>query len=134
MAIVGFNLNKLSIERHNPIEGNVNVKTNLKINEVKEEKVLLELSKEKTTLQFDFEFSINYEPNIATIHFAGNVIDVEDEKEAKKILKEWKDKKLDEDLRLKISNMIWVKCNIKAFALEEELGLPVHIPLPRLTK
>ena len=43
-------------------------------------------------------------------------------------------KKIVEELRLKVSNMIWVRCNIKAFLLEEEIGLPVHIPLPRLSK
>ena len=134
MAIIGFNLNKISIERKEPIKGQINIKTNLKITEIKDEKGIPEISKDKTALKFDFEFDINYEPKIANIHFAGHVLDLENADDAKNILKEWKDKKLSEDLRLKISNMIWVKCNIKAFLLEEEIGLPVHIPLPRLTK
>jgi len=134
MAIIGFNLKKISIERKQPIKGQVNVKTNLRIAEIEEEKTVVEIAPGKTPLRFDFEFAINYEPKIAVVHFVGHVLDLEEDKEAKKILKEWKDKKIDEDLRLRISNMIWVKCNIKAFLLEEEIGLPVHIPLPRLTK
>lgn len=134
MPIVGFNLHKISIERKEPITGQVNIKTNLKISDIKEEKTIAELGKENVALKFEFGFDILYEPKIAAIHFSGHVLDMESEKQAKEILKSWKDKKIDEDLRLRISNMIWVKCNIKAFLLEEEIGLPVHIPLPRLTK
>jgi len=35
-------------------------------------------------------------------------------------------------LYIKISNFIIKKASIKAFELEEELGLPIHIKLPTL--
>ncbi len=133
MTIIGFNLRKISVEKKETIKGQVNVKTNLKITDIKEEKAIAEISKDRTALKFDFEFGINYEPKIATINFLGHVLSIEEEKKAKKILSEWKDKKIEVDLRTKVTNMIWIKCNIKAFLLEEEIGLPIHIPLPRLT-
>lgn len=133
MTIIGFNLKKISVEKKETIKGQVNVKTNLKIIDIKEEKAIAEISKDRTALKFDFEFDINYEPKIATINFLGHVLSIEEEKKAKKILSEWKDKKIEVDLRTKVTNMIWIKCNIKAFLLEEEIGLPIHIPLPRLT-
>lgn len=134
MAVVGFNLQKISIERKKSLKGQVNIKTNLRFTDIKEDRVLPEISKDKTMLRFEFEFTINYEPEIASVFFSGYVLDIESEEEAKNILKEWKNKKIKDDLRLRISNVIWAKCNIKAFLLEEEIGLPIHIPLPRLTK
>lgn len=134
MTIIGFNIRKMGIERKNNIKGPVNVKTDLKISDIKEEQDIPDIAKDKKTLKFEFDFSINYEPKVATINFSGHVLNVESESDAKKILSEWKNKKIGEDLRLKISQMIWVKCNVKAFLLEEEIGLPIHIPLPRLGK
>lgn len=134
MALVGFNLGKISVEKKNPISGQVNIKTNLRISDISEEKSKMDLGKDSIILRFDFEFSIEYEPKVATIKFEGHVLDLIEEKEGKNILKEWKTKKIDEDLRLRVSNVIWTKCNVKAFLLEEEIGLPIHIPLPRLTK
>lgn len=134
MAIVGFNLEKISVERKAPIKGQVNIKTDLKIIDIKEEKNIPEFAKNNLALKFEFEFDIKYEPKFAIIHFAGHVLYVEGEEGVKKILSEWKNKKIEEELRLRISQMIWVKCNVKAFLLEEEIGLPIHIPLPRLTK
>ncbi len=134
MALVGFNLTKISVEKKNPISGQVNIKTNLRISDITEEKSKVELGKENTILRFDFEFTIEYEPKVASIKFEGHILELQEDKEAKIILKEWKTKTIDEDLRLRVSNVIWTKCNVKAFLLEEEIGLPIHIPLPRLTK
>lgn len=133
MTLIGFNLQKISIERKKPIKGEVNIKTNLKITDIIEEQAIPEISKERKAIKFEFDFIIKYEPDIAEIRFAGHVLDMEDEKTARKILDEWKDKKINEELRLSVSNMVWIKCNIKAFLLEEEIGLPIHIPLPKLT-
>ncbi len=134
MTLVGFNLTKITVEKKNPIAGQVNIKTNLRISDISEEKARVDLGKDSTLLKFDFEFTIDYEPKVAVIKFEGHVLELQEEKEAKSILKEWKSKNIDEDLRLRVSNVIWTKCNVKAFVLEEEIGLPIHIPLPRLTK
>ena len=39
-------------------------------------------------------------------------------------------KKLEDDVRLKAYNMIFHKCNIKAFELEDEFNLPLHLKMP----
>ena len=134
MAILGFSLNKMSIEKKKPAEGAVNIKTNVKFVGIKEVKDIAEIAKDRTALNFEFEFSIKYEPGVAEVSFAGFVLNIEKKEDAEKILKDWKNKKIDTDLRLKLTNTIWVKCNIKAFFLEEEIGLPIHIPLPRIGK
>ena len=53
--------------------------------------------------------------------------------ELKQFLDSWKDKKIPEHLRTSLFNFIMNKCNIKALFLEDELGLPLHIPMPKLT-
>ncbi|GAG20549.1 unnamed protein product, partial [marine sediment metagenome] len=53
---------------------------------------------------------------------------------AKDILKEWNDKKMSEDFRITLFNIILRKSNLKAIQLEDEMNLPIHIQLPSLKK
>jgi hypothetical protein len=43
----------------------------------------------------------------------------------------WKKKEMPNAMRLPIFNFILRKCTAKALTLQDELGLPTHIPLPR---
>jgi hypothetical protein len=52
--------------------------------------------------------------------------------ELKDILKKWKGKKLADETRIPLFNTILTKCNLKSLQLEEEFGLPTHIPMPRV--
>jgi len=36
-------------------------------------------------------------------------------------------------MRVPLFNFIMNKCNIKALYLEDEMGLPLHIPLPKIS-
>ena len=46
---------------------------------------------------------------------------------------EWKkSKKLKSDIKLRVYNTIFHKCNIKAFELEEDFNLPLHLRLPMI--
>lgn len=129
--IVGFNLSKISIEREKEIKGKIEIKSNLNITDVKKEN--LEISKENDILAFGFNFTINYEPKIAEIVFQGDILSMVSPAESREILKKWKKKEISDSIRLLIFNVILAKCNIKALQLEEELNLPTHIPLPKLS-
>lgn len=129
--IIGFNLKKISISREDEIKGKGQVKYDINVKDIKKEK--LEISKDKDVLSFDFAFVIKYEPNIANIEFGGNVLLLVEPKESKDILKEWKKKKISDNYRLMIFNLILIKCSIKALELEDDLNLPYHIPVPKLT-
>ena len=131
MPIIGFQLEKVSIERHNLIKGKVNVKTDMNFTKISEQ-TIKDLSKENRALKFDFDFTIKYNPDIATMEFKGHVLWLDKPEKAKQILEDWKTKKIEEELNWGIRNLIWTKCNIKAFVLEEEIGLPLHLPLPKL--
>lgn len=135
MVVIGFNLKKLSVERKGIIRGELKVNTKMNLLDVKKEEIKLTAGKD--VLNFDFEFIINYNSvadhigNVADIIFDGNVLYLTDPKDTKKILEDWKKKELQEDIKLKVLNTILVKCNLKALVLEDEFGLPPHLPLPK---
>mgnify|MGYP001608513762 CR=1 FL=1 len=52
--------------------------------------------------------------------------------ESKEFLKSWKNKEVPKDKVLPLYNFILKKCSIKALQLEEDLGLPLHVPFPQV--
>ena len=127
--IISLSFNKISMERGKKPQGKLSIKTNININDIKKEKTI---TKNKDILGFDFTFDIFYEPKFANLSFWGNVLMLVDSEESKQILKEWKNKKISENIKNLLFNTIFMKCNIKALQLEENLNLPAHIPLPRI--
>jgi len=132
MAIFGFNLNKILIEKE---EGKklekVEVSTRIKVTSIKKEDV--EIAKGKDVLKLSFDFGLDYKPDLAVIEFKGHVLILEEPAEAKKILEEWKKEKMNDNLKIAVYNIIWEKCNVKALELEEDFNLPHHIPLGRVS-
>jgi len=132
--IVGFNLKKILVERKAPLRAAIKINTKTNITDIKKEDV--EFVKEKTVLKFDFEFVVEYLSDselVANINFEGELLYLVEPKEAKKILENWKKKEIEAELRVRIFNAILGKCNVKALILEEELGLPPHLPLPKFS-
>jgi len=131
---MGFNFDKINIEKlSNKAEKNLEVKTNIDISEIKEVKQDNMLIKDEF-IGVQFIFNVNYNPDFAKINLSGNVLFTVDKKLSKDILKQWKDKKIQEDFRTLLFNIILRKANLKALELEEEMNLPLHIPMPSLKK
>jgi hypothetical protein len=134
MTVVGFNLNKILVEKKKPIKGKVNISNNVKITNAEEQALSLGKTKEKG-LKFSFEFSSKYEPEIGEITLVGDIVSIEDEKKVKEITAAWKkDKKLGPDLMTGLLNTVLAKCNIKALILSQEINLPPPIPMPKVKK
>lgn len=134
MKIIGFNFDKINIEKlPGKTEKNLEVKTNIDILEIKEIKSESAIMKENF-IGVQFIFNVNYDPDFAKINLSGNVLFAINSKLSKDILKQWKDKKMPEDFRILLFNVILRKANLKALELEEEMNLPLHIPMPSLKK
>ncbi|MEM2933209.1 MAG: hypothetical protein QW622_03335 [Candidatus Pacearchaeota archaeon] len=135
MVVIGFNLKKILVERKGIVRGSLKVNTNMNVIDLKKEEIKLITGKD--VLNFSFEFIINYvgvedhTGNVADLIFEGEVLYLVDPKDTKKILDDWKKKEIQEDIRVRIFNTILTKCNLKALILEDELGLPPHLPLPK---
>jgi len=131
MRVVKFNFNKISIERlKDSYQG---VKINSKIN-LSDLKRLGKESEKDSLIQVDFTYALLYAPEVANIEIGGRIILITEKAKAKDIEEKWKTKKMTEEFRIFLFNIILKKANLKALELEEQVNLPLHIPLPTLKK
>ena len=129
MKIVGFNYTRILAEKESSATGKVNISMSLDVASIEKQK----LPSVGDVLKADFDFSIKYE-KIAKLDFKGSIYFTAEEDKVKEVMKKWKDKKIPDDIRVPLYNLILTKSNIKALELEDEFGLPTHIPLPKLSK
>ena len=129
MQLIGFNLGKILVERKEQTQGKLEISQNIDIKDISKEKI--SISKDDA-LKVQFSFTINYSNDFAKLEFEGHVLLLPQESELKSILKSWKDKKIQDEVRIPLFNFIMSKCNVKALTLEDEMALPLHIPMPRL--
>jgi len=134
MKIVGFGFTKILVQRKEKLGANLKITQNININEVITEKI--PISKEEA-IKVEFNFTVNYSEDssedLAKLEFEGFVIFIPEKNELKNFLKEWKEKKIPEESKIPLFNFIMGKCNVKALTLEDELGLPLHFPTPRIS-
>jgi hypothetical protein len=131
MQIIGFNLTKISVQREEKIEGKLEIKQNIGIDDVSEENIPIT---KDDAIKIKFTFSVDYnEGKFAKVEFKGHIIVLPEKQELKDFLKSWKDKQVPEGIRTPLFNFIMSKCNIKALSLEDEMNLPLHVPMPKLS-
>ena len=130
MRIIGFNLTKISAEKQDKSQDKLEINQNIDIKDIVEEKIPITDDK---ILKISFSLTITYSNNYAKIEFEGNLLILPEKDELKKFLESWKDKKLPNNARIHLFNFIMNKCNIRALYLEDELTLPLHIPLPKIS-
>ena len=131
MSIVGFNFEKIMIEKKGKVNSDLKIKSNLSITDVDQEK--LNVTSSGDVIKFNFEYTADYEPGVGKIQLLGNLLYMEDKSKVKVLLEDWKkDKKLPKPLMAQIFNTILAKSNIKALSLTQEVNLPPHIKLPIL--
>lgn len=130
MKIIGFTVSKISGEKKKLIQEKLEIKSNIDIKDIQKQKINIS---ENPGLKIDFEFKVDYDPKVANILIGGSIIVLDDDKQSEDILKNWKKKKFEHPIKLPLFNFIMEKCNLKSLQLEEDLALPFHIPLPKLT-
>lgn len=131
MPIVGFNFDHINVEKLSQITGKINIKNDIGIKNLEQEK--LPIGKSEESLKFHFEYSLDYQPKIGNITLKGHILYLDEPKKIKEIMTGWKkNKKIPPDITEQILNTVLFKCNIKALALSQEVNLPPHIQMPRL--
>ena len=136
MTIIGFQFNKILIEKLNPIKGKISVNNNVSLTNV--EKSELAFGKEKqNVLKFEFEFNANYEPKsgdkVASIILNGGLTYLDTPEKITEVEKGWKkNKKIPKEIMTPVLNSILSKCNIEALVLAKEINLPPPIPMPKV--
>lgn len=131
MQLIGFNLKKIHAERSPEFKRGA-VNTNIEFTDIVKEKIEL-INNEALRISFLFDVvyteAQNKELKLGQIVFEGDILFSADKEESKNILKSWKDKKIPDEIRLQMINLVLKRCSTKAFNLEEDLNLPYHIPL-----
>ncbi|VVB80154.1 Uncharacterised protein [uncultured archaeon] len=133
MKILAFNFEKLSAERLSNTKDNIKVGTHVDISDISEVKAEL-LSPSGLILGVKFKFSLDYAPNFAKVEIAGHFLVEVDKSLGEKTLKEWKNKKLTDEIQYSLINVILEKSTLKALDLEEQIGIPLHFPMPSYKK
>jgi hypothetical protein len=133
MRVIGFNFTKISIEKLKELTERPKVTNEIDVPEIIEAKPGILKTKEDI-LEAKFEYKVAYEPKLANINLEGRILLSLEPKIAKEVLKQWKKKKMPEEFRNLLFNIILRKSSLKALQLEDELNLPIHMPLPSLKK
>jgi hypothetical protein len=131
MKLVSFNFTKIDVEKFSDKLKDLKITTGIDILDIKSVKSdILKLKEE--LLAVNFKYNVLYEEKIAHLNFQGNLLVSAEPSDAKEILKEWQDKKIPEEFKLNIFNIILKKASLKAIQFEEEFNLPLHLPLPSI--
>ncbi len=129
MSIIGFNFERISVERKKVPQGEIKISNNVRLTDIKEENIRVgETSK---ALKIGFEYKLDYGTDLGTLMLTGNIVYLDDQKKQEAVLEAWKAKKpLETKFSLAVTNTIMSKCNIKAIELCSEVNLPTHIRMP----
>ena len=131
MKLLGFNFTKIQIERLKEKVEELKIGTRIDVSEINEAKTGILKTKDEI-LAIKFKYGLDYEPGMAKLDLEGNLVISLESKEAREVLKQWKDKKMPESFRMTLFNLILRKASLKALQLEEEMNLPIHLQLPTL--
>lgn len=132
MTVIGFNFNKILVERLGTKKGKLTISNNVGITEVGEAKVPFGNEKTKC-IKVDFKFESKYEPSVAQLLFEGDILYMLPTELAEKAIKEWTEKRtILEEVVQPVMNAILNRSNIEALILSRELNLPSPIPLPKV--
>jgi hypothetical protein len=128
LSLLNSRLTKVNGERNVNFSGKISMNQNIKIK-------TLEKFKPKNTkteaLKVEYSFQIDYS-DLGKVEIEGILFIGAEPKEMKKILSEYEGKKFDSVEHITIMNLIIQKASLRAFEIEDELGLPIHIKLPQL--
>lgn len=133
MRVIGFNFTKMNVERLKESKEKLKVNTNIDIPEISEVKTDV-IKTENKILSANFIYNVNYDPSVARVNLEGRVLVSGEAEVIDKVIEEWKSKKISPDFKLFLFNIVLKKSTLKALQLEEELNLPLHMPMPSFKK
>lgn len=143
MNIIGFSFTKISGQLFpNFKEPSYSMSTNIEFLEVEKEEIAALQGKE--AIKINFSYSVNFspkdkdakgkeQPKLGAVSFEGIILLSSEKEETKEMLKFWKKREVPIQFKVPIFNLILKKCTARALQLEDELGLPAHIPIPTLS-
>jgi hypothetical protein len=128
MPVIGLKFDGIDAKRKKEnFKGEMKINTSPKIISLKEIDVN---AIGKKALALGFEFSTQYNPEIAEVKVNGEIIYV-NEKQKSEILKNWKkNKKLPDNVGIEVLNHLFRHCLLKVATIAEDLQLPPPLNFP----
>ena len=123
IKLIGSRFTKINAERNPNFDGKIELKTNIKIQNLEK------IKESKENIKIEYIFNIDYS-DLGKVSIEGIIFLSSDAKKIKELIKLQKEGKFNTPEYIAITNLIIQKASIKAFELEEELGLPIHIKFP----
>ncbi len=131
MKIIGFRINKIECKKNSEKVQDLKINSSIDILSIKEIN-LDSITTSNQMVSIEFKHTLEYSPEYAKMELQGDMIIEEQPKTLKKIMEQWKDKKLPAEFKVNLFNWIIRKTTIKMLELEEDLNLPPHINFPLL--
>lgn len=130
--IVNFTLDKISVNKKSQVKGTIEAKNSIKFLDIVEQPLPQGLN-QQALLSFKFEYKVEYLPDIATTEIVGYIHLMTDKSTRDKILEDWdKRSRIEPSLSGQLVNYVFSKCGVMALSLSRQVGLPPHIPLPKI--
>jgi hypothetical protein len=136
MKIIGFNINEINATIKPEFKRSA-INTNIEFVDIKKEDV--DFLKDQDALNASFKFSVIYKDtekkdknNQGEIFLNGKIALSVTKEESKEFIKSWKKKEVPKDKVIPIYNFILRKCSIRSLQIQEDLGLPSHLPIPQV--
>ena len=129
ISLLAAKLTKVEGTRNPDFSGKLSMTSNIKIKEIEKHKAP---AAKNEALKVSYVFTIDYS-DLGKVEIEGILYLGAENKVIKEILKTYEAKKFDTPELLTIMNLIVQKASIRAFEIEEELQLPIHIKLPSLS-
>jgi len=137
MPVIGFNFTKISSARFAELKTNSTIDGNIEFKDITTEKNSI-LNSDNEVLRLSFKFSFTYfestpqKEKVGELSFEGDIFYSTTKNESKEILKSWKKKTTPKTFSEGIYTLILRKCTVKALDLEDQVGLPPHLQLPKI--
>tara|TARA_Y100000310_G_C20240357_1_gene604358 strand:- start:118 stop:558 length:441 start_codon:yes stop_codon:yes gene_type:complete len=142
MQVLGFNFTKIEGIKTPDFKPVEELSTNVEFISIEKDKA--DLLKDSEIIKIEFRFIVEYDKakeesnkekdkKESGINLEGVIMLSATKEESKDIFKEWKKKKIPEKIRLPLFNLILNKCSLKSLQLEDELNLPLHVRMPKVT-
>jgi hypothetical protein len=125
IRFIGSRILKINAERNPNFSGKLQIKTDIKIQDLEK------IKESKETMKVSYIFTVDY-VDLGKIKIEGVLFLAADAKKIKELIKLQKEGNFKTPESVTITNIIIQKSSLKAFELEEELGLPTHIRLPTI--
>lgn len=132
MPIIAFGFEKISAERKKAFDPDKDkIENTIKFRSIEESNFKIS-GEDKKAITVIFEFTVDYK-DTGVLELVGHIGFFDKKEVLDKILEQWKkEEKVPTDFGASLYNFIFSKANVKALALEEEVGLPLHLRLPRI--